>query len=87
MTTTLAYIQKILVEEYSCKPEQLTEDATLEQIGLDSLAMIELIFKLEETLDIVFEADPGTLKTLGDVVNFVDQCKASAATETQGANP
>jgi len=46
-------IQKILVEELSVKPDQLTPEALLGvDLGADSLSQVEIIMKLEDKFDI-----------------------------------
>ena len=43
-------------------------------LGLDSLAMIELLFKIEETFDLEIPNDDlSQITTVGDVINYVEQ--------------
>jgi acyl carrier protein len=53
--------------------EILTTDS-LSSIGIDSLAMVELIVSLEDGLDITFDdsdLDPAQLTTVGAIVDLV----------------
>ncbi len=44
-----------------------------EDLGLDSLAMIELLFRIEEVFDLeVPDADLPKLVTVGDVIRYVE---------------
>lgn len=50
---------------------EITMESSFEDLGLDSLDMVELIMKLEESLDIQLEMDE-SLKTVGDVVGAIE---------------
>lgn len=53
----------ILAEQAVLEPEQVALGATLEDLGIDSLGLVEAIFAIEETFDIQvpFNAnDPAT---------------------------
>jgi len=70
---TLAVIQRLMVEQFELKIETLTVDARLEDLGLDSLSVIEFMFKLEEELNITLSDEQVELKTIQDIVNSVDK--------------
>ncbi|MEO6081269.1 MAG: acyl carrier protein [Steroidobacteraceae bacterium] len=71
--TTLQILQDILVKEYRVAPDQVKPDATLTTLGLDSLSLIELMFKIEDTFKITIDTDgPTGLVTVSDVVNYID---------------
>lgn len=42
----------ILAEQAVLEPEQVALDATLEDLGIDSLGLVEAVFAIEETFDI-----------------------------------
>ncbi len=65
-----------MVKQFDLKPEDLTPEATLEGLGLDSLSVIEFTFNLEDELKIKFPDERVELKTLQDVVNLVDKIVA-----------
>lgn len=67
---TLDVIKKILQENADIDPEKVTEDATLDDLGLDSIDLAELICNLEDELGIDF-GNPQDLQTIGDVVNHI----------------
>ena len=64
-------IKDILQEKLELDPASLTEDATFESLGVDSLDLVELICEIEDRLGIDF-GDPEGLATLGDVAKYVD---------------
>jgi acyl carrier protein len=71
--STLETLQDILVREHKLAPEQLLPDAPLSSLGIDSLAMIELMFQVEDRFHITLPDDHSTdFATLNDVVRFVD---------------
>ena len=53
MTDTIkSRIKEIIAEQAMLEPEQVTDDATPEELGIDSLRLVESIFALEEEFDI-----------------------------------
>jgi acyl carrier protein len=74
--SSLQTIRDMMVKQFDLKPEDLTPEATLEGLGLDSLSVIEFTFNLEDELKIKFPDERVELKTLGDVVNLVDKIVA-----------
>lgn len=79
--SSFATIQRMMVEQFDLKIENLTPDATLESLGLDSLSVIEFMFNLEDELKIKLPDTRVELKSLQDVVNLVD----SIIAEQKGA--
>jgi len=63
----------MMVEQFDLKLENLTPDATLESLGLDSLSVIEFMFNLEDELKIKLPDERVEIKTLQDVTNLVDR--------------
>ena len=67
---TIDVIKKLLEENAGVSPDQVTEDATLDSLELDSIDVAELICNLEDELEIDF-GNPQDIKTVGDVVNHI----------------
>ena len=58
--------------EFGADPAALTRDASLEEVDIDSLDLVELTQVVEERYDIDLEnADFKKIKTVGDVVDLV----------------
>ncbi len=74
--SSLPTIQRMMVEQFDLKLEDLTPDATLESLGLDSLSVIEFMFNLEDELKIKLPDERVELRTLQDVTNLVDRIVA-----------
>ncbi len=66
-------VQEIIAEELDVDKEQVTEDASiLNDLGADSLDVVELVMALEESFDITVSDDEvQKLKTVGDVVEYI----------------
>jgi acyl carrier protein len=45
-------IRAIIAEQAMLDPDQITDDATPEDLGIDSLGLVESIFAIEEEFDI-----------------------------------
>lgn len=43
---------RIIAEQAVLEPSDVTEDSTLEELGIDSLGLVESIFAIEEEFDI-----------------------------------
>jgi len=63
----------MMVEQFDLKLENLTPEATLESLGLDSLSVIEFMFNLEDEFKIKLPDERVEIKTLQDVTNLVDK--------------
>ena len=67
---TLAIIKELLVENLDVEEGLITEEATFQSLGVDSLDMVELICELEEKCEIDF-GEPEGLETIGDLIAYV----------------
>ncbi len=74
--SSIQIIQRMMVEQFNLKLENLTPEATLESLGLDSLSVIEFMFNLEDELKIKLPDERVEIKTLQDVTNLVDKILA-----------
>ena len=68
---TLDTVKEVLESNLDIDPENVTEDATFEDLGIDSLDMVELICDLEEACEVDF-GEPEGLTTVGDLVEYID---------------
>ncbi len=75
--SSLATIQRMMVEQFDLKLEQLTPTAELAGLGVDSLSIVEFMFNLEDELNIKFGDERVELKTVQDIANVVDQLVAT----------
>jgi acyl carrier protein len=71
--STLDTLQDILVAEFDLERERITPDAELSALGVDSLDLLELMFKIEDRYSLAIRDDvPSDLTTIGDVVAYID---------------
>jgi acyl carrier protein len=81
--TTLQTLQDILVRDYDLERERLAPDAVLATLNLDSLSLLELMFKIEDNFSVKITGDtPTDLVTVHDVVMYIDGLLAAAAPGT-----
>jgi len=79
-TTTFETMKRIIVKDYELAPERLTPDTPLADIELDSLAITELIFALEDEFNVVAKTNGQGMQTLGDIAAYIDQLIAERDT-------
>jgi acyl carrier protein len=71
--STLETLQDILIEEFDLTRERVTPDAGLAALGVDSLDLLELMFKIEDRYKLAIRDDiPTNLTTVQDVVRYID---------------
>ena len=75
--TTLQSVQAILQANFNLAPEILQPEAKLEDLAIDSLSVIEVMFALEDEFKVTVPSEPAALqtgiRTVGDLVAYVDR--------------
>lgn len=74
--TTSERLEEILVRQYDLKREDLGAGTTLEGLGLDSMSVIDLLFTIEDEFQVTIPRDQVELKSLADVVAYIDRLVA-----------
>ena len=69
--STIETLRNILVETMDVDAEAVTEDATLDDLGIDSLDMTEIMCEIEDAFNIDF-GEPEGLKTVGQMVAHIE---------------
>lgn len=66
-------VKNILVKELSLDADQVTMEANLiDDLGVDSLDIFEVVMSLEEAFEIeISNDDIEDIKTVGDIVNYI----------------
>ena len=79
-------IRAIIADQAMLEPGQIPDDATPQDLGIDSLGLVEAIFALEEEFDISipFNAnEPGKsdfdISTMGTIIAAVERLVAQKA--------
>ena len=68
-------MKKIIAEQFSTDEDEITMDTSFEEdLGADSVDLVELVMSMEEEFDIgeVQEEELSTLSTVGDCVNYLN---------------
>ena len=72
--TTFERLRQILAKEFEAAPELIHPAARLDELAIDSLAVIEVIFQLEDEFEISFpQEEAKNVQTIGDLVSCVDR--------------
>ncbi|MGZ8274705.1 MAG: acyl carrier protein [Burkholderiaceae bacterium] len=86
--TTLEAMQDIFKANFALAPAVLQREAVLEDLGIDSLSMIEVLFAVEDEFKIVVPHEPAAwrseMRTFGDLVDYVDKLIAAQEPATAG---
>jgi len=74
---TFESIRNLIVEQLGCDEGIVTMEAALaDDLGADSLAAVELSMALEDEFGVtISDEDLPNLKTVGDLVNYVESHK------------
>ena len=67
------YIKQLLVEKHDVKPEVISPDAKLTELGLDSLSIAELMFDVSDKYGIDIPDERANFTTLGEGAALVDE--------------
>jgi acyl carrier protein len=81
MADTFEQVKKIIVDLLGVEPDKVTRDADFRQdLGADSLDLVELIMEFEERFGgTISDDDAQQIKTVGQVVDFIEQRMAAGA--------
>jgi acyl carrier protein len=66
-------VKDVIVDQLNVDEEDVTEDATfVDDLGADSLDIVELVMALEETFGIsIPDEDAESIKSVGDAVSYI----------------
>lgn len=67
-------IKEVVVEQLDCNPAEVKEDSRFaEDLGADSLDVVELVMALEEKFDIeIPDEDAEKIKTVADAMKYIE---------------
>ena len=91
--TTLQTLQNLLNKNFGLDPNRLDEQARLEDLDIDSLAIVEVLFDVESQFKVTVPSESvgrhASLQTIGDLVDYIDRLVAEqhpVAAEIKAAN-
>ena len=67
-------MRELVAEQFAMEPSEVTMDTSFEEdLGADSVDLVELVMAMEEEFEVgeIQEEELGTLKTVGDAVNYI----------------
>ena len=74
---SIGLIREFLKDRLGVEPDTVVPDASLADLGVDSLMMLELMFEFEDQFNIKLSSDLKTPQTVGEMVALMDGLIAS----------
>ncbi len=83
MASTFDRVKSIVVEQLGVSEEEITPEASfVEDLGADSLDVVELVMALEEEFDVeIPDEDAEKIVTVGEAVKYIEAHISEHATE------
>ncbi|HIP02187.1 MAG TPA: acyl carrier protein [Campylobacterales bacterium] len=71
-------VKEVVVEQLNCNADEVKEESKfVEDLGADSLDVVELVMALEEKFDIeIPDADAEAIATVGDALKYIENNNA-----------
>ncbi len=71
--TPYAFMAEVLTEKYDVDRETISPEATLTELGLDSLTIVELLFDVEDEFGIEVPEERANFETLAEAAALVEE--------------
>ena len=71
---TFEKVKEIIVTELGLEESEIKEDTSFEELGLDSLDVVELLMAIEEEFGVEIKAEDAG-KTVSDLVKYIEDNK------------
>lgn len=85
LMSTLEELRKLIQEKFGVDPALLEADTSLQASGLDSLALVEYLFVVEDHFGVSLVDLQDGVDTLAKLADIVDRLKAEKAATAQTA--
>ncbi|MGY3724378.1 acyl carrier protein [Granulicatella balaenopterae] len=74
MSDTFNKVAEIIAERFGLEQEKVTREMTFQQdLGADSIDIVELVMELEDTFDAqISDDDAEKIATVGDAVDYIE---------------
>ena len=76
---SLQHLQDIIREKYNLEPSALDPHQSMREQGLDSLAVAEFLFEVEDRLGLTLPDEHTQLDTLAALADLIDRTRAQLA--------
>jgi acyl carrier protein len=73
LSTTLERLQQLFIDRFDYKIEKLAATTKLENLGLDSLDIVDFLFDIENEFNIQIPDREFKVKTIQDMVDALDR--------------
>ena len=75
MSATYDRVKKVVVDRLKVSEDEVTETASfVDDLGADSLDVVDLVMGLEEEFDIeIPDEDAGNIQTVEQAISYIDQ--------------
>ncbi len=89
MSDVAERISAIIAKEVSIDPSEVKPESTLEDLKIESIDLVQIMFAIEEEFDIYLaEADVGfDVENVGQVVDAVEQLVAAKGSQDAASSP
>jgi len=72
-------VREVITRQFGIEPQLLTDSTTLDDLGADSMAIVELMVNLEEVFESPMpDVSAANINTVGDIIAFIEGNNASA---------
>ena len=73
----LEKVKAVVIEQLACNDKEINEESKfIEDLGADSLDVVELVMALEEEFDIeIPDEDAESILTVGDALKYIEDHK------------
>jgi acyl carrier protein len=76
LSSTLKELQDLMQEKYGLDAGQVDPSASLRASGVDSLALVEFIFDVEDRMGVTVPDDNPNMDTLAELAAAIDRARA-----------
>lgn len=77
--SSLKELQDLIQQKYGIDPATLDPNASIRGAGLDSLALVEFLFEVEDKFALSLPEEYSNIDTLADLAKVVDDLRAAQA--------
>ncbi len=72
---SLSLIREFLQGRLGVEPGKIVPDAFLDELGVDSLMVLELMFEFEDRFGVTLAKDLKTPRTIGEMASLMDRLR------------
>lgn len=74
--SSLPELQQLIQQKYGIEPSALDPNASMREHGIDSLALVEFLFEVEDKFKVSLDAHP-EIDTLAGLAQVIDRLRAA----------